>query len=155
MTADPQAVDLGILLGVAYQEFVRELRKAHEAAGFTDLGRSDGVVFRARAQRAMNISELAVHLEITKQGAAQIVDDMQQRGYVARRPDPADRRATLIEMTDRGTRALAAARAFHRAYQQRLTDRHGSAAVATLRAMLAEIAGDEQRVDGRLRALYL
>lgn len=150
-----QPVDLGILLGVAYQEFVRELHAAHATAGFTDLGRSDGFVFRSLAIRPMTVSELAGHLEITKQGAAQIIDDMERRGYVERQPDPDDRRARLVRLSERGQRALANARRFHRDYERRLARVHGKEAIATLRAMLEAIAGAEQSVDPRLRAFYL
>jgi DNA-binding MarR family transcriptional regulator len=155
MDHERQPVDLGILLGVAYQEFVRELRAAHEAAGYTDLGRSDGFVFRSLGVRPMTVSDLATRLQISKQGAAQIIDDMQRRGYVERQPDPADRRARLVRLSERGERALANARRFHRDYEHRLARRYGKGAVATLRAMLEAISGDEQRVDPQLRALYL
>ncbi|MBB5873881.1 DNA-binding MarR family transcriptional regulator [Allocatelliglobosispora scoriae] len=155
MDAEAQPIDLGILLGLAYQEFVRELRVAHEEAGFTDVGRSDGVVFRAIAGRPMTVSDLAVRLQITKQGAAQIIEEMEARGYVERHPDPSDGRARLVHLAERGRAALASARAFHRSYEERLAAAHGKAAVATLRGLLAEIAGAEQTVDPRLRALYL
>jgi DNA-binding MarR family transcriptional regulator len=152
---EARPVDLGILLGVAYQEFVRELHRAHAAAGFADLGRSDGFVFRSLAIRPMTVSELASRLEITKQGAAQIIDDMERRGYVERRPDPDDRRAKLVRLSERGRRAFANARRFHQEYERDLARRHGADAVATLRAMLEAIAGAEQSVDPRLRAFYL
>jgi DNA-binding MarR family transcriptional regulator len=155
MTAREQPVDLGILLGVAYQEFVRELHAAHAAAGFADLGRNDGFVFRSLAIRPMTVSDLAAHLEISKQGAAQVIEDMERRGYVEREPDPHDRRARLVRLTERGQRALANARGFHRDYERRLTRAHGQDSVATLRAMLEAIAGTEQGVDPRLRAFYL
>jgi DNA-binding MarR family transcriptional regulator len=155
MATRTQPVDLGILLGVAYQEFVRELHAAHAAAGFGDLGRSDGFVFRSLAAGPMTVSELAVRLEITKQGAAQIIDDMERRCYVERQPDPGDRRARLVRLAPRGEQALANARRFHRDYERRLARRHGSEAVGTLRAMLGAIAGAEQGVDPRLRAFYL
>ncbi len=153
--APAEPVDLGILLGVAYQEFVRELHVAHAAAGFPDIGRSDGFVFRSLAIRPMTVSELAGRLEITKQGAAQIIDDMERRGYVERQPDPADRRARLVRLSERGQRALANARRFHQDYQRRLAQARGAAAVGTLRSLLAEIAGPEQGVDPRLRGFYL
>jgi len=105
MAVQGQAVDLGILLGVAFQEFVRELQVALAAAGFDDLGRSDGFVFRSLAIGPMTVSELAGHLEITKQGAAQIIEDMERRGYVERQPDPGDGRAKIVVFTERGRRA--------------------------------------------------
>jgi DNA-binding MarR family transcriptional regulator len=155
MAQREQPADLGILLGVAFQEFVKKLHAAHAAAGFTDLGRSDGFVFRSLADRPMTVSELANHLEITKQGAAQVIDDMERRGYVEREPDPDDRRARLVRLSGRGERALANARRFHRDYERRLARTYGPDAVRSLRTMLEAIAGPDQSVDPRLRAFYL
>jgi DNA-binding MarR family transcriptional regulator len=156
MTERAQPVDLGILLALAYQEFVRELRETHERMGYDDLGRSDGVVFRALAGRPMTTSDLAVRLGVTKQGAAQIVEDMQRRGYLERRPDPTDGRARLLSLSAKGEAALAAARRFHRAYERRLVKVHGAEAVATLRSLLETMAGGaDSTVDPHLKALYL
>lgn len=155
MPATPQDPDLGILLGLAFQQFAHELRAALAAAGFEDSGRSDGYVFRCLAQRPMNISELAERLEISKQGAAQIVDDMQSRGYVERRPDPSDGRARLLHLTERGEAALAAARTFHKTREAALTRAHGPEAVRMLRKLLTDLATEERAADPRLRALYV
>ena len=156
MAQQTQQVDLGILLVLAYQEFVRELREAHARDGFDDTGRSDGYVLRALAARPMTVSDLAARLQISKQGAGQIVDDMQRRGYLERRPDPSDARARLLYLSERGNTALAAARRFHQAYERRLARTHGRAAVSALRTMLEAMAGGEAHtVDPHLRALYL
>ena len=156
MTDRTQPIDLGILLALAYQEFVRELREAHAEGGFDDIGRSDGVVFRALSSRPMTVSDLAGRLGISKQGAGQIVDDMERRGYLERRPDPGDRRARLLYLSARGNAALAAARGFHRRYERRLVRTHGREAVDTLRFVLQAMAGGaDQAVGPRLRALYL
>jgi DNA-binding MarR family transcriptional regulator len=148
--------DFGIALGLAYQAFVAALRSSLADEGFEDLGRSDGYVFRALAESPMTVSALAVRLGITKQGAAQIVDDMQRRGYVRRDPDPTDGRAQLVALADRGDAALAAARRFHRRYERRLARDHGEAAVRTVRAVLTAMAGSAGDVPGvHLRAMYL
>ncbi|MFI6167235.1 MarR family winged helix-turn-helix transcriptional regulator [Nocardia sp. NPDC051052] len=152
MTAASQDLDFGILLGLGYQEFVRELRETVTAQGFEDTGRSDGYVLRSLAGRPMNISELAERLEITKQGAAQIVDDMQRRGYLERRDDPNDRRAKLLYPTARGTELLSTAKKFHRRYEQRLIRAHGAEAVAALRTLLGAIATEEGMADPRFHA---
>jgi DNA-binding MarR family transcriptional regulator len=155
MTAKTQPIDFGILLGLAYQEFVRGLRQWHAAAGFVDTGRSDGVVFRALALRPMTTSELATRLEITKQGAAQIVDDMVRRGYVERHPDPSDARARLVHLSPRGEQALQSARAFHHDFERRLRRRFGADAIDAVRTILGAVAGADQTIDPRLRALFL
>src|SRR3954469_7938943 len=100
MSSDGQ-VDFGILLGAGYQEFVRQLRAALTDQGYGDLGRSDGYVLRALAGRPMTVSALAERLSITKQGAGQLIDAMAEKGYVERRPDPDDRRARLVTLSER------------------------------------------------------
>jgi DNA-binding MarR family transcriptional regulator len=155
--SDVAQLDLGIALALAYQEFVRELRAAMAGEGYDDLGRSDGFVFRALAERPLTVSDLAARLQISKQGAAQIIDDMQARGYVRRRPDPGDARARLVELSERGQAALGCARRFHRRYEDRLAELHGRAAVAQVRAVLAAMAGAgaAEGMEPPLRALYL
>jgi DNA-binding MarR family transcriptional regulator len=151
-------LDLGILLALGYQEFVRQLHEALAAAGFDDLGRSDGYVFRALAEAPLSTSALAARLDITKQGAAQIVEDMTGRGYLERRPDPADGRARLLFLSSRGQAALAEARRFHHVYEASLSKRHGRAAVTSLRDLLTSMArgrGSNGAPDPRLRAMYL
>ncbi|HEV2782184.1 MAG TPA: MarR family transcriptional regulator [Actinophytocola sp.] len=148
-------LDFGILLAQAYQEFVRQLRATLAEQGFTDQGRSDGYVFRALDAAPLTVSELAERLEISKQGAGQIVDDMERRGYVERRPDPRDGRARTLHLSERGRAALAAARRFHQRYERRMIREHGPDAVATLRTLLLAMVGEDQAADPRFRALYL
>jgi DNA-binding MarR family transcriptional regulator len=148
-------LDFGILLGLAYQEFVIELRSTLAGQGFTDQGRSDGYVLRTLGASPLTVSELAERLEISKQGAGQLVDDMERRGYVERHPDPRDGRARLLRLSEHGREALAAARRFHRRYERRMIREHGAEAVAGLRALLEAMAGPGQTTDPRFRALYL
>jgi DNA-binding MarR family transcriptional regulator len=145
--------DIGILLLLADQEFVRELREHVAAQGFDDPGRSDGFVFRTLSAGPTTISGLAERLEITKQGAGQIVDDMERRGYVERRPDPSDARAKLLHLTERGEAALATARKFHQTYERRLRKRFGDEAIDTLRDVLTDMAGEAQVSTPHFRAL--
>jgi DNA-binding MarR family transcriptional regulator len=51
----------------------------------------------------LRLSELAEHLRIAARSATEVVDDLQARELVERRPDPADRRATLVALTAAGT----------------------------------------------------
>ncbi|MGY0006954.1 MarR family winged helix-turn-helix transcriptional regulator [Micromonospora sp. I033] len=60
---------------------------------------------------ALRLSALAEHLRIAPRSATEVVDDLEERGLVARQPDPADRRATLVALTGEGTRISAAIRA--------------------------------------------
>jgi DNA-binding MarR family transcriptional regulator len=153
MSVDAQPIDLGVLLALAYGQVVLELRAYLAEEGFDDLGRSDGYVFRALDAAPLTTSELAERLRISKQGAGQIVADMQARRYVGPgEPDPADRRARRLTLAPRGQQALAAARRFHQRYERRLRRTYGVARVTELRELLAAMAGT---VDHELRGLYI
>ena len=148
-------LDFGILLILACAEFVNDLRQTLAEQGFDDQGRSDGYLLRSVGASPMTVSELAERLEISKQGAGQIVDDMERRGYVERRPDPTDRRARLLYLTARGRDALAAARRFHQQYERRMIKTHGREAVAAMRTVLGAMVGPDQVADPRFRPMYL
>lgn len=153
--AQPRS-DLGILVLLAYQGFVRQLHAGMAEHGYDDLGRSDGLVFRMLHAGPRTVSDLATRMEITKQGAAQIIEDMERRGYVVRRPDPTDARARLVDLSGRGRGALAVAREFHRGYEAGLAGEHGAEQVDGLRSLLSAMA--DQAPDGldrELRGLYL
>jgi len=55
------------------------------------------------------LTQLAERALMTPQAMSQLVDDLAQRGYLERVPDPSDRRAKLIVLTDLGFEALQAA----------------------------------------------
>jgi DNA-binding MarR family transcriptional regulator len=157
MPPELQPLDIGILLALGYQEFVRQLHVDLAEHGFDDLGRSDGYVFRALGAEPMTTSALAVRLGVSKQGAGQIVEDMTRRGYLEAHPDPADARARLLYLSTRGRAALAAVHEFHQRYERGLIRRHGRATVTALRAILTDMTPNatDGAVDPRLRAMYL
>jgi DNA-binding MarR family transcriptional regulator len=67
----------------------------------------------------MRLKDLSDHLRIAPRSATEVVDDIEQRGLVERRPDPDDRRATLVALTRAGTDAATAIGAARRAEAQR------------------------------------
>jgi DNA-binding MarR family transcriptional regulator len=94
--------------GVAHQ--LRHLRR--ETLAPWDIApshsRALGVLTR---HGAMRLSELSDRLHIAARSTTEVVDGLQDRGLVERRPDPQDRRATLVALTDEGTRVGQAIRA--------------------------------------------
>jgi DNA-binding MarR family transcriptional regulator len=50
------------------------------------------------------MSELAVALEVTQRRITALVDALEEDGLVERRPNPADKRSTLIAITPAGSR---------------------------------------------------
>jgi DNA-binding MarR family transcriptional regulator len=60
---------------------------------------------------SMRLSDLSGRLHIAPRSATEVVDALESRDLVRRRPDPGDRRATLVEMTEHGAEVMAAIRA--------------------------------------------
>jgi DNA-binding MarR family transcriptional regulator len=74
-------------------------------------------------QGAMRLSELSGHLHIAARSTTEVVDALEARGLVKRRPDPGDRRATLVEVTGHGDSVLDAIRAARGTETERAFDR--------------------------------
>ncbi|OBB58869.1 MarR family winged helix-turn-helix transcriptional regulator [Mycolicibacterium monacense] len=58
---------------------------------------------------ATRVSVLARKLDITTRSVTEAVDALERDGLVRRAPDPADRRAVLVSLTDRGSAVIDAA----------------------------------------------
>ena len=83
----------------------------------------------------MRLSALSEHLHIAPRSTTEVVDALESRGLVRRRPDPDDRRATLVTLTEHGTSVLDAIRAARGTEAERIFDRLSQ----TDRAHLARI----------------
>jgi len=78
---------------------------------------------------------------LTSSGTTKRLDKLEARGFIAREPDPNDRRGTLIALTDKGRAAIDATTADHLANERRL-----------LEALTAE---EQRQLAGLLRKLRL
>jgi DNA-binding MarR family transcriptional regulator len=59
----------------------------------------------------MRLGALSEHLRIVPRSATEVVDALAEARLVERRPDPADRRAILVALTNRGEKVAAKIRA--------------------------------------------
>ena len=97
----------------AFGAVARELR--HRAVrAFAPLDVTPG---QARALRVlthhgeMRMSALSDHLRIAPRSGTEVADELERRGLLRRRPDPDDRRAVLVALTEEGRRVAEAVRA--------------------------------------------
>lgn len=91
----------------------RRLRhQSHEALRPLGITPGQGRALNVLARHGtMRPSELSEHLRIAPRSTTEVVDGLQERGLVRRLPDPADRRATLVSLTEAGDDTAAAIRA--------------------------------------------
>jgi DNA-binding MarR family transcriptional regulator len=87
----------------------------------------------------MRLSELSDRLQIAPRTATEVVDALQAGGLVRRRADPADRRAVLVEVTERGADMLAEIRAARGTEAGRIFGRLGPDDRAELARILGQL----------------
>jgi DNA-binding MarR family transcriptional regulator len=92
-----------------------------------------------RRRGTMRLSELSEHLHIAPRSATEVVDALESRGLVQRQPDPGDRRATLVGLTESGTELLDAIRAARGSDNERVFDRLSEADRAHLARLLRKL----------------
>lgn len=102
---------IGALLRIPFQATVARVREHLSRAGFTDLTMAHFQVFQHLPPRGARITALAAQAQMTKQSMGVLVEHLEQRGYLERRPDPRDKRASLINLTARGRALVEVARA--------------------------------------------
>jgi DNA-binding MarR family transcriptional regulator len=121
---------------------MRDLRRdASEAPGLTTPGQVRLLRALRRADEPRRPGELAVDLDVAARSITAKVDQAEQDGLVRRLPDPTDRRATLVELTDAGRAVLdAVASARHEGAAARL-DRLTPDEQARLVALLRRVRG--------------
>jgi DNA-binding MarR family transcriptional regulator len=79
------------------------------------VSRTEVGVLRRLAAGPRRITMLAADERVTQPAITLLVNRMEQRGWVVRATDPADRRAVLVTLTPAGQDALAQLRAEYRA----------------------------------------
>ena len=76
---------------------------------------------------------------MSPQAMGELVDELEELGYVVRRPDPTDRRAKLIVLTAKGRACIRAGTVTIEGIEQQLTDRLGERGHQQLRRLLAKL----------------
>ena len=131
------------LLDAATESVLVEFRRDLEDAGYADIRPTHGCVFRFVRDEGMRLTELARLAGMTKQSVGELVDDLVDLGYVERIPDPEDRRAKLICLTDRGIEAQRVGFGLLGDIEDRWVERFGATRVKQLRKLLEEAVSED------------
>jgi DNA-binding MarR family transcriptional regulator len=97
---------LGILAARLLFALEDELYARLEEAGYGELTRLHGAVFAHLDEEGTRATELARRSGRHKQIIGRIVDELEELGYVDRRPERRDRRAKLVVPTERGREVM-------------------------------------------------
>src|ERR1035441_6924045 len=91
---DTQSLAVGLL--AASRALVDGISAGVKARGFDDLRPAHGFAFARLAPGGATITQLAEHLDVTRQAGAQLVDELIAKGYVERSRHPDDARAGFV-----------------------------------------------------------
>jgi DNA-binding MarR family transcriptional regulator len=139
---DPQSdVSADESLSDAFWAVARQLREtSQETLAPWDITPAQLRALRVlRRHGVMRLSELSDRLKIAARSATEVTDALQARNLAARRPDPDDRRATLVELTEHGAQVMHSIREARGSESDRVFDRLTPAEQAALAAILRKL----------------
>ncbi len=130
-----QPVNTVAMLGRAYSLLGFQIVDGVVGAGFPQKP-SHSAVFAQIDPEGSRLTDLARGANVSPQAMGELVDELQELGYVERRPDPTDRRAKLIALTQRGQDCIAAGIATIQGIEERIDQILGQRGHAQLRRLL-------------------
>lgn len=101
-SAGAPASELSREVWVLMSELVLDHQRRRQVSEAVGLSFSRTRAVRRVADDPLAMGELAAALGIDRPNATVLVDDLEARGLVRRRPHPTDRRAKLVEATRKG-----------------------------------------------------
>ena len=104
---DDDALEAWRAFLTAHAHVTRAISRDLAAAGLPDLGWYDllWTLYR-QPERRLRVNQLAHEVALTPTAMSRFVDRVEKAGYVRREPDPDDRRALQIAITDEGVALL-------------------------------------------------
>ena len=121
------------------ETFREQLMERIGSFGYDDIRAGHGCVFGNIDAEGSRLTELAERAMITKQAVGEAVTDLERLGYVRREPDPEDRRAKIIRLTEKGAAAQQVGRDVIDSIEREWAERFGEEAVASMRELLTGV----------------
>lgn len=145
---------VGRLFGGAFKVFNDRTVARFAERGHPAIGVTQSAVIRSMNPSGTTISELASRSGITRQGMAQLVRDLERKGYVAVEPHPTDGRAKLVVYTDLGRTFVQDALASIADVEAELESILGAKRFSQLKVLLADLIDDTDEMKAARRSWF-
>ena len=135
---DPQEPNTIAMLGQAYSLLGFQIVDGVVGAGFPQKP-SHSAVFAQISPEGSRLSDLARGANMSPQAMGELVDELEDLGYVVRRPHPTDRRAKLVVLTPTGRECIAAGITTIRGLEEKIAAILGARGHSDLRRLLRKL----------------
>jgi DNA-binding MarR family transcriptional regulator len=134
--------DLALLMLAGFRTFADQTTVELAKRGYEDIRPVHDFALHSILSGAADASQLGRAMSVTKQAAARTISILEERGYVAREPDVADRRRMRLLVTERGLAMLREGEAIFDEIRDRWAEQVGVESIAALENALRLLVGD-------------
>ncbi|WP_256010427.1 MarR family winged helix-turn-helix transcriptional regulator [Desertivirga xinjiangensis] len=132
----------GAYLRQLLDELIDNLHNTLAGAGYEEIRPSHGTVFQYIRDSGSRITELAAEGKITKQSMSAIVYELEEKGYLTRKPDVSDKRAVLFILTAKGEQVKALGQSINYEFEKNWEAKLGKKKYADFRNSLELLCDD-------------
>jgi len=143
---------VGALMLAGWQWVREQVFDGVRAAGYGDLNPAHVALFRYPTLGGLRPIQIAERMQITKQSVHDLLTHMEQRGYLVREPDPTDRRARVVRLTESGRRLELEVRAQAAGAEEKVAAMLGEPGFTQLRDALHQLVGQLDAARARANA---
>ena len=129
----------GVYLRELYDALVGHLHQQLSKEGYDDITPSHGLIFQYLEETGSRITELAGKAGITKQSMSALVYQLEESGYLKRRPDPTDARALRFILTAKGQTLKRKAQQINCEFEKQWEQKLGATRYQRFREMLDDL----------------
>jgi DNA-binding MarR family transcriptional regulator len=130
---------IGALMRLPWEAVASRMLHALHEHGFDDIDAPHLGLILWPGPEGLRPSELAARTRMTKQALNYLLGNLERLGYLERRPDPTDRRARRIALTDRGRALVPVMRGVVAETEREWAAALGEERFAQLRELLVEL----------------
>jgi DNA-binding MarR family transcriptional regulator len=134
--------DLALLLLGGFRTLADQATAELASRGYEEIRPVHDFALRVILAGADNASELGRRMSVTKQAAAKTIGALEERNYVAREPDPADKRRMRLYVTDHGLAMLRAGEEIFDELREQWERQVGTDPVTQLESTLRQLVGN-------------
>lgn len=134
--------DLALLLLAGFRTLADRATAELAERGYEDVRPVHDFALHSILSGADGASELARRMSVTRQAAAKTIAALEERNFVARQPDAADRRRTRLRVTEHGLAMLQQGEAIFDEMREQWEKQVGAASVSALEETLRSLVGD-------------